>query len=126
MHQVQPTVGQWYLRPDTGRKFEVIYIDDGDGLIEIQDEEGALDQIDSDTWFTESLEMSDQPQNAVGAFDNTSEPDEADGGDPVDSALLDTDPLRVAQEEMTNDSEVDEATDPDLDSLDGDEDADVR
>ena len=112
MHQVQPIVGRWYLRPETGRKFEVIDIDDGDGLIEIQDEDGALDQIDSDTWFTDQLEATDQPQNSLGAFDNTSAPDEAAGGDPT---MLDADPLRVAQDEMLNDpdEEDDEIADQD-------------
>jgi hypothetical protein len=109
MHQIQPTVGQWYLRPDTGHKFEVIDIDDGDGVIEVQDEEGTLDQIDSDTWFAETLEATDQPQNAIGAFDNLSEPDDADGGDPVDIDALDTDPLRVASDEL-----LDDVADPDV------------
>jgi hypothetical protein len=107
MHQIQPTIGQWYLRPESGRKFEVIDIDDGDGMIEIQDDEGALDQIDSDTWFADTLEATDQPQNAIGAFDNVSETDEADGGDATDINALDMDPLRVAQEEMLEAASVD-------------------
>lgn len=124
MHQIQPTVGQWYLRPESGRKFEVIDIDDGDGMIEIQDDEGALDQIDSDTWFADTLEATDQPQNAIGSFDNVSEPDEADGSDAVDINALDTDPLRVAQEEMLEDTSIDSDVEDavDEDDLDSEED----
>jgi hypothetical protein len=102
MHQIHPTVGQWYLRPKTGKKFEVIDIDDGDGMIEIQDEEGTLDQVDSDAWFTDELEATDQPQDVSGALDSSSESDDTD--DAAEAGMLDTDPLRVAQEEMVNTS----------------------
>jgi hypothetical protein len=98
MHEIQPTVGQWYLRPETGQRFEVIDIDDGDGMIEIQDEEGTLDQVDSDIWFTEAIELTNQPQHFTGALDGVSEPDEADGGDPVESDMPDVEPLRVDQQ----------------------------
>jgi hypothetical protein len=101
MHQIHPTVGQWYLQPSTGRKFAVIDID-GDGMIEIQDDEGTLDAVDPDSWFTGTLEATDQPQYFLGALDNLSEPDEADGGDPIGRDALDTAPLRVAQDEMLN------------------------
>jgi hypothetical protein len=111
MHQVQPIVGQWYLRPESGLKFEVIDIDDGDGMIEIQDEEGTLDEVESDIWFMEAVEIIDQPQNFTGVLDNISEPDEADGGDPVEPDMPDVEPLRVDREEMLNsaaDSDEDE------------------
>jgi hypothetical protein len=102
MHEIQPTVGQWYLRPETGQRFEVIDIDDGDGMIEIQDEEGTLDQVDSDIWFTEAIELTNPPHHFTGALDNVSEPDEADGGDPVEPDMPDIEPLRVDREEMLN------------------------
>ena len=101
MHQIQPTVGQWYIRPESGLRFEVIEV--GDGTIEIQDEEGTLDQVDTDTWFDLPVEPTDQPQDASPAFDNLAKPDEADGGDPVD---VDADGtlLRIATSEMLDDS----------------------
>ena len=104
MHQIQPTVGQWYLRPETGQKFEVIDIDDGDGMIEIQDEEGALDEIDADAWFTVAVEATNQPQDGT-SFDNESEIDEADGGESVESDPLNRDDMRVASDELLNDAE---------------------
>jgi hypothetical protein len=121
MHQIHPTVGQWYLRPKTGKKFEVIDIDDGDGMIEIQDEEGTLDQVESDAWFTDGLEATDQPQDFSGALDSSAESDEA--GDPAEISMLNTDPLRVAQDEMVNNSETsDTAESPDASNFDeGDE-----
>ena len=100
MHQIEPTVGQWYLRPESGQKFEVIDIDDGDGMIEIQDEEGTLDQIDSETWFAAPLEITVQPHSFSAAFDNLAEPDEADGGDPIDPSVIEETPLRISQNAM--------------------------
>lgn len=129
MHQIQPTVGQWYLRPETGLKFEVIDIDDGDGMIEIQDEEGTLDQVDSEAWFTEALEATDQPQDSTGAFDTISEPDEADGGDSVnptvtDPNVTDTESLRVARDEMLSDSQEEEGSEDDDSDLDEEDEED--
>jgi hypothetical protein len=105
MHQIQPTVGQWYLRPGSGLKFEVIDIDDGDGVIEIQDEEGTLDQVDAATWFEVAVELTDQPQDISPAFDNLAEPDDADGGDPVDMDASNSKLQRVATSEMLDDSD---------------------
>jgi hypothetical protein len=89
MHEFQPSVGQWYLRLDNQRKFEVIDIDDGDGMIEVQDEDGALDEIDADTWFSVALELTEQPQELNALFDNIAETDEADGGDGAPPAARD-------------------------------------
>jgi hypothetical protein len=127
MHQIQPTVGQWYLRSETGQRFEVIDIDDGDGMIEIQDEEGTLDELDSDTWSTLGIELTQQPHDATLSFDNVAEPDEADGGDPVDLSAGDNEPFRVARDELLNDAnEAITANDP-LDRGDeGDEDNDHK
>jgi hypothetical protein len=111
MHQIQPSVGQWYLRGETGLKFEVIDIDDGDGMIEIQDEDGALDEIDSEAWFATDIEIIDQPKDFTAAFDNVAEPDEADGGDPVDVDGSGTETQRVATDELLSDSTDDDEWD---------------
>ena len=107
MNQVQPAIGQWYLRRDTAQKFEVIDLDGGDGMIEVQDEEGTLDEIDVDTWSSLALELTTQPQG-LALFDNVAIPDEADGGDPVDLNIADTEPSRVADEELMNSAEDDD------------------
>ncbi|HTE39220.1 MAG TPA: DUF6763 family protein [Steroidobacteraceae bacterium] len=100
MNELTPTVGQWYMRED-GRKFEVIDIDDGDGYVELQDEDGMLDEIETDAWPTIDLKITTQPLDSTAAFDEMPTPDEADGGDPVE---LDgaADPQRVANAERLN------------------------
>jgi hypothetical protein len=78
MHQLQPTVWQWYLQRDTGLRFEVIDVDDEEQIVEVQDEDGVLSQIDLDAWFHESLEETDEPQEYLvmsnGMFDPEDEP----------------------------------------------------
>jgi hypothetical protein len=73
MHQLQPTVWQWYLQRDTGLRFEVIDVDDEEQIIEVQDEDGVLSHIDLDAWFHEPLEETEEPQEYLimsnGLFD---------------------------------------------------------
>ncbi len=107
MNELTPTTGQWYLRPD-GFMFEIIDIDDGDGVIEIQNEDGTLDEIDADEWSTISLELAEQPEDATASFDNVPLPDEADGGDPVDLESTDIGSLRVSNDERINSIDEDD------------------
>jgi hypothetical protein len=81
MQATTPISGQWYARKDTGQKFEVISVDGG--VIEIQDYEGALDEMEMDDWMAEEFDLSDPPEDLGGVFD-LAPPDEADGGDPVE------------------------------------------
>jgi hypothetical protein len=108
MNDFTPTVGQWYVRRD-GMRFEVIDIDDGDGLIEVQDEDGTLDEIDAQEWTKINLELSTQPEDATAAFDNVPIPDEADGGDPMEINPAAIEPQRVSNEERVNSTDDDEA-----------------
>lgn len=109
MNELTPRVGQWYIRPD-GLKFEVIDIDDGDGLIEVQEQDGTLDEIDASEWTRIDLELTSQPESATAPFDNVPVPDEADGGDPVELEAA-ADPQRVANEERVNGSAIEDDED---------------
>jgi hypothetical protein len=106
MNELDPVAGQWYLRPD-GLKFEVIDIDE-DGLIEVQNQDGTLDEIDVEDWPKINLELVPQSEDATASFDNVPFPDEADGGDPVDIESVMIEPQRVALEEITADDVADE------------------
>lgn len=99
MHQLTPTVGQWYIRND-GIKFEIV--DVGDGFIEIQNQDGSIDEVDTDEWPNLDLELGEEPDDMTGPFDNVPIPDEADGGDPVDIEAVTIEPQRVANEERVN------------------------
>jgi hypothetical protein len=60
MHQLQPHVGQWYLCRNIGQKFEVVSVDEG--IIELQDEWGAMGEISAEGWFSVELEASGPPK----------------------------------------------------------------
>ena len=109
MNDLTPITGQWYVRPD-GLKFKVIDIDDDDGMIEVQDEDGTLDQIDVDDWSMIDLELVTQSEDATAPFDNVPFPDEADGGEPIDSNFS-TEPIQVSNEERINSPVEDEEMD---------------
>ena len=106
MNELDPVAGQWYVRPD-GLKFEVIDIDEG-GLIEVQNQDGTLDEIDVEDWPKISLELTSQSEDPTASFDNVPFPDEADGGDPVDLEPVMIEPQRVAVEEIASADVLDE------------------
>lgn len=84
MTPVPPAIGQWYLNKQLGRRFEVVGIDEKEGTIELQDEEGFLDEMDRDQWFDAELEFAAQPESLTEVFDDLAAPDEADGEDSSD------------------------------------------
>jgi hypothetical protein len=98
MHQLQPTIGQWYRRRDKEERFEVVGIDEDEGTVELQNYDGALDEVDKDAWYALDIETSRQPEDLMGVFD-LAPPDEADGGDPLEPDVAPDDadavPLRV-------------------------------
>ncbi len=56
----EPVVGAMYEDPE-GRSFEIVALNEDDGTIEVQYEDGAVDEIDIDAWY----EMELQPVKAT-------------------------------------------------------------
>ncbi len=65
---VGPAVGNWYQSPDQ-TKFEVIALDEEDGVIEIQYFDGELDEVEFEAWSQMGLETIPPPEDWTGAFD---------------------------------------------------------
>lgn len=59
---VDPIIGSWYQRVK-GSEFEVVGFDEDDGVVEIQDSDGNLEEIDIDTWYSMELEDIDNPDD---------------------------------------------------------------
>lgn len=95
--QLQPTVWQWYLQRETGRKFEVIDVDADARIIEIQDEDGDLNEIDFDSWAKESLETTEEPEDFLVLLENQldSETDDAS----IEANAIHYDALRAPRDE---------------------------
>lgn len=66
----RPEVGQWYAHRDKGEMFHVVAFDEDAGLVELQDFDGAIDEVDLDTWFEMELEPSEPPEDWTGPVDD--------------------------------------------------------
>jgi hypothetical protein len=68
-----PIVGNWYQHLDKGQKFEVVAVDEDQGVIEIQHFDGDLEEIDADAWYEMEIEPSEAPENWSGPMDSFEE-----------------------------------------------------
>jgi hypothetical protein len=73
--RLHPVVGQWYSHRDKGDLFQVVELDEEEGTVEIQEFDGALDEIDFEEWYEQSIDAAAQPEDWSGAVDDV-EPDE--------------------------------------------------
>jgi hypothetical protein len=70
--QAQPIVGEWYLT-QTGETFEVVAYDADDETVDIQYFDGALEEIDLETWLELELRPVEPPEDWSGSLDLMSE-----------------------------------------------------
>lgn len=73
--EVDPMVGDWYQHLDKGQRFEVIAVDEEQGMVEIQTFEGTLEQFDLDTWYEMDLEPIEIPEDWAGPLDHAEHDD---------------------------------------------------
>jgi hypothetical protein len=77
MQCIDPIVGDWYR--SHGQVFEVIAVDELEGVVEVQHSDGTLEEIDLDDWATRcragSLAMADAPDDARSVIDREDEED---------------------------------------------------
>jgi hypothetical protein len=65
-----PEVGHWYSHRDKGQLFQVVAFDEDDGLIELQDFDGDVDEVDLDTWYEMPLDAAEAPEDGSGSVDD--------------------------------------------------------
>jgi hypothetical protein len=70
-----PIVGNWYEIPDKDKKFEVVALDEDNGLVDIQFFDGDLDEIDLDTWYEMELNPTEAPDDWTGPVDGVERDD---------------------------------------------------
>ncbi|RFA30032.1 hypothetical protein CAI21_07385 [Alkalilimnicola ehrlichii] len=70
--QVLPIVGDWYQTVD-GNTFEVVAYDPEDESIDIQYFDGALEELDLDTWLEMDIEAAEPPEDWSGSLDMMTE-----------------------------------------------------
>jgi len=73
MTEADPIIGNWYRHIDKGQEFEVIEIDEDQGVVEIQYFDGDLEEIDLDDWYEMEIVPTAEPENYSGPYDEAPE-----------------------------------------------------
>jgi hypothetical protein len=82
-----PVPGQWYESLDDEEVFQVLSIDEDAELVELQYEDGDVEEIDYETWQELDLDLTDEPEGWSGPDDedeDDEEPDEDEDDDDWD------------------------------------------
>ncbi len=73
-----PVPGQWYESLDDEEVFQVLSIDEDSELIELQYEDGDVEEIDYETWQELDLDLTDEPEGWSGSDEEEDEDDDLD------------------------------------------------
>ncbi len=69
MHHLLPAVGGWFQDLETGVIFEVVAVDPVQETIEVQFQDGDLDEYDLDAWDSLVLQALGEPKDWRNAFE---------------------------------------------------------
>jgi hypothetical protein len=64
----QPRIGDWY-QTTSGDNFEIVALDDDEAAMEIQYYDGAVEEIDFDSWNEMEVQPIEPPEDWAGSFD---------------------------------------------------------
>ena len=76
-----PVPGQWYENLEEGEAFQVLSLDEDSEMIEIQYEDGDIEEIDYETWQELDLETTEEPEGWTGSDDELEDEDEDEDWD---------------------------------------------
>lgn len=79
-----PVPGKWYESLDDEEVFRVLSVDEDAELIELQYEDGDVEEIDYETWQELDLELTEQPEGWSDDGDDEDELDDDDDDDDWD------------------------------------------
>jgi hypothetical protein len=71
-----PVPGQWYESLDDEEVFQVLSVDEDAELIELQYEDGDVEEIDYETWQELDLERTGQPEGWSGSDNDDDDEDD--------------------------------------------------
>ena len=64
----QALIGDWY-QSINGDRFEIVALDDEEATLEIQHFDGAVEEIDFDTWLEMEVDPIEPPEDWSGSLD---------------------------------------------------------
>jgi uncharacterized protein DUF6763 len=103
-----PVQGQWYEDLEENEIFRVLSVDPDEEIIEVQYENGDIEEIDLDTWHELDLERAEEPEGW--ASDDEEEDEEEDDEDLDEDDIDDLD-----ESDLQGDDPRDELDDEDFD-----------
>jgi hypothetical protein len=71
-----PVPGQWYENLEEDEVFQVLTVDPDQELVEIQYDNGDLEELDLDAWHELDLERTEEPEGWSGSDDDEEDEDE--------------------------------------------------
>lgn len=60
---IKPVEGRWYEEVEMGRVFQVISVDYEEGMIEIEDEEGEIEELTLEDWYDMDIEPANRDED---------------------------------------------------------------
>ena len=75
-----PAPGKWYENLEDGEVFQVLSVDEDSELIELQYEDGDVEEVDHETWQELDLNLTEEPEGWTGGDDDPDD-DEDDWDD---------------------------------------------
>ncbi|TAK53654.1 MAG: hypothetical protein EPO25_09800 [Gammaproteobacteria bacterium] len=78
-----PVPGKWYENLEDGEVFQVLSVDEDSELIELQYEDGDVEEVDHETWQELDLNLTEEPEGWTGGDDDPDD-DEDDWDDDED------------------------------------------
>lgn len=86
-----PVPGQWYESLEDEETFQVLSIDEDSELIELQYEDGDVEEIDYETWQELDLDLTEEPEGWSGSEDDDEDEEEKEEDDDEDDDDWDDD-----------------------------------
>jgi hypothetical protein len=106
-----PVQGQWYEDLEENEIFRVLSVDPDEEIVEIQYENGDIEEIDLDTWHELDLERAEEPEGW--ASDDEDDDDEEEDEDEDDWDEDEDDDWDDDEDEDLDDDEDDDYSDRD-------------
>lgn len=69
LNRLEPEIGQWY-RNEAGALFEVVAMEEEEGIVEIQYFDGTIEELDTESWYAQILQKEAEPEDWSGPFDD--------------------------------------------------------
>ena len=79
-----PVPGRWYKSLEDEETFQVLSVDEDAELIELQYEDGDVEEIDYETWQELDLDLTEEPEGWSGSDDEDNDDDDDDWDDDED------------------------------------------